>query len=71
MNREEIEKMAEDTFGILFRMQEQTQCQIYQIIHLLIDKGIITKEEYDKYLSIEAIDKIMNNINEALKEEEN
>lgn len=71
MNREEIEKMAEDTFGVLFRMQEQTQCQIYQIIHLLIDKGIITKEEYNKYLSIEAIDKIMNNINEALKEEEN
>ena len=41
-----------------------------RLIDLLNYKGILTEDEYNKYLSSEALDELMKRIDERLKEEE-
>lgn len=71
MNREEILKEMKETFSPIFRMFEYDECMFYQLIELLGSKGIITREDYDKYLSNGAIKAKMEKVNKALEEEDN
>jgi len=64
-----LDDELKETFGIFFEMNEKVQVQIYQLITLLIKKGIITQDDYDKYLSIEATDDVFKKIDEKLSEE--
>lgn len=66
---DELKETFEGTFGIFFEMNEKVQVQIYQLITLLMKKGIITQDDYDKYLSIEATDDVFKKIDEKLSEE--
>lgn len=54
----------------LYRTLERQDVLIYQLITLLTEKGVITVQEYDKYCSIEVVNKKMELINKVLKEEE-
>ena len=67
MSQEEME----DIFAPIFRMFEYNDCRFFQLLELLSAKGIISKDDYNKYLSNEAINKKMDMVTVALKEEEN
>ena len=67
MSQEEME----DIFAPIFRMFEYNDCRFFQLLELLSAKGIVSKDDYNKYLSNEAINKKMDMANAALKEEEN
>ena len=67
MSQEEME----DIFTPIFRMFEYNDCRFFQLLELLSAKGIISKDDYNKYLSNEAINKKMDMVTVALKEEEN
>lgn len=69
MNREVLEKQVEETFSPIFRMIERDECAFYQLIELLMMKGLINKGDFEKYLSNKAITKKMEEVNSALKEE--
>ena len=69
MDKEKLMAEIEETFAPVFRMIEYTECMFYQLLELLGSKGIITKADYDKYLSSGAIKAKIAEINEALEEE--
>lgn len=71
MNKEEVLKEIEETFSPMFRMFEYNECMFYQLLELLGSKGIITKDDYNKYLSGAAIQTKIAEINKALEEEDN
>lgn len=60
----------EEAMEPLFRIVERQEAMIMRLIDLLNYKGILTEDEYNKYLSSEALDELMERINERLKEEE-
>lgn len=55
MNKEELQKEIIETFSPIFRIAERNEVAMFQLIELLNNKGIITKEDYEKYLSNNAI----------------
>lgn len=61
----------EEAMEPLFRIVERQEAMIMRLIDLLNYKGILTEDEYNKYLSSEALDELMERIDERLKEEEN
>ena len=71
MDREKLMTEIEETFAPIFKIIEYNECMFYQLLELLSSKGLITKDDYNKYLSNEAINKKMDMVNAALKEEEN
>lgn len=71
MDREKLMAEIEETFAPIFKIIEYNECMFYQLLELLSSKGLITKDDYNKYLSNEAINKKMDMVNVALKEEEN
>ena len=71
MDREKLMAEIEETFTPIFKIIEYNECMFYQLLELLSSKGLITKDDYNKYLSNEAINKKMDMANAALKEEEN
>lgn len=71
MDREKLMAEIEETFAPIFKIIEYNECMFYQLLELLGSKGLITKDDYNKYLSNEAINKKMDMVNAALKEEEN
>ena len=71
MNKEEVLKEIEETFSPMFRMFEYNECMFYQLLELLGSKGIITKDDYNKYLSRSAIEAKIEKVNKVLGEEEN
>lgn len=71
MDREKLMAEIEETFAPIFKIIEYNECMFYQLLELLSSKGLITKDDYNKYLSNEAINKKMDMVNAALKEEEN
>ena len=71
MDREKLMAEIEETFAPIFKIIEYNECMFYQLLELLSSKGLITKDDYNKYLSNEAINKKMDMANAALKEEEN
>ena len=71
MDREKLMAEIEETFAPIFKIIEYNECMFYQLLELLSSKGLITKDDYNKYLSNEAINKKMDMVNTALKEEEN
>lgn len=60
----------EEAMEPLFRIVERQEAMIMRLIDLLNYKGILTEDEYNKYLSSEALDELMERIDERLKEEE-
>ena len=60
----------EEAMEPLFRIVERQEAMIMRLIDLLNHKGILTEDEYNKYLSSEALDELMERIDERLKEEE-
>ncbi|MCI6457230.1 MAG: hypothetical protein MSA56_05970 [Clostridium sp.] len=71
MDREKLMAEIEEAFAPMFKIIEYNECMFYQLLELLSSKGLITKDDYNKYLSNEAINKKMDMVNAALKEEEN
>ena len=71
MDREKLMAEIEEIFAPMFRMLEYDDCRFFQLLELLNAKGIISKDDYNKYLSNEAINKKMDMVNAALREEEN
>lgn len=71
MDREKLMAEIEETFAPIFKIIEYNDCRFFQLLELLSAKGIISKDDYNKYLSNEAINKKMDMANAALKEEEN
>lgn len=71
MDREKLMAEIEEAFAPIFKIIEYNECMFYQLLELLSSKGLITKDDYNKYLSNEAINKKMDMVNAALKEEEN
>lgn len=55
MNKEELQKEITETLSPIFRIAERNEVAMFQLIELLNNKGIITKEDYEKYLSNNAI----------------
>lgn len=69
MDKEEFMKNLDETYGVVFDMQEYMQMQLYQIIRVLLKKQIISQDDYEKYLSIDAINKLKEAINKEIGEE--
>ena len=69
MTRNELEKEIEETFSPIFRIIEHDECAFYQLIELLMRKGIINQKDFDDYLSRRAINDKMKEVNVALKED--
>ena len=66
MNKQEIQKEIETTFSPVFRMIERNEIMFYQLLKVLKMKGILTDEDFDKYLSQNAIDMETEKINKIL-----
>lgn len=71
MNREKLMAEIEEAFAPMFKMIEYNDCMFYQLLELLNSKGLITKDDYNKYLSGAAIQAKIAEINKALEEENN
>lgn len=69
MNRKELENEISETFNPIFRMIERDEIAFYQLLALLMNKGVINKDDFDEYLSSEAINKRIKEINDVLKKE--
>ena len=50
-------------------MTESDEIAFYQLLALLMNKGVINKDDFDEYLSSEAINKRIKEINDVLKKE--
>jgi len=71
MSNKELVKEIEDTFSPVFRMIERCENLTYQLIKVLIMKGVISGEDYKEHLSAEALEKLNAEIEVALKEDKN
>ena len=69
MNIKELENEISETFNPIFRMTESDEIAFYQLLALLMNKGVINKDDFDEYLSSEAINKRIKEINDVLKKE--
>ena len=69
MNKEELQKEIIETFSPIFRIAERNEVAMFQLIELLSSKGIIGKDDYDKYLSNKAIDNKIQEMEVALGDE--
>lgn len=69
MNKEELQKEIIETFSPIFRITERNEVAMFQLIELLNSKGIITKEDYEKYLSNNAINNKIKEMEVALGDE--
>ena len=71
MDREKLMAEIEETFAPIFKIIEYNECMFYQLLELLSSKGLITKDDYNKYLSGAAIQAKIAEINKDLEEEDN
>lgn len=69
MNKEELQKEIIETLSPIFRIAERNEVAMFQLIELLNNKGIITKEDYEKYLSNNAINNKIKEMEVALGDE--
>lgn len=69
MNKEELQKGIAETLSPIFRIAERNEVAMFQLIELLNNKGIITKEDYEKYLSNNAINNKIKEMEVALGDE--
>ena len=69
MNKEELQKEIIEIFSPIFRIAERNEVAMLQLIELLNNKGIITKEDYEKYLSNNAINNKIKEMEVALGDE--
>lgn len=69
MNKEELQKEIAETLSPIFRIAERNEVAMFQLIELLNSKGIITKEDYEKYLSNNAINNKIKEMEVALGDE--
>ncbi len=69
MNKEELQKEIAETLSPIFRIAERNEVAMFQLIELLNNKGIITKEDYEKYLSNNAINNKIKEMEVALGDE--
>lgn len=58
-------------YSNLSRQIEFLNVKMFGLTQLLLNKGIITESEYDKYCSDEAVADIYRNINKKLEDEFN
>lgn len=65
MNKEEM-KLLSEMNSYVHKSIEYFELKIYSLVQLLMDKGIINNDDYQNYLSEEALNDLLTKINEEL-----